>query len=352
MDTLELLRELSEAVGLSGHEESVRRHIQGLWEPFVDEVRTDALGNLIALQRGNGDDQNRPAIMGAAHMDEVGLIVTGIEEGFLRVSALGGTDRRILLGLEVVVHGREDLPGIIGTRPPHVLKQEARKKIVPWEEIFVDVGLPHEEVKQRVRVGDPISLHRPLIELQGKRVAGKALDNRASIAALTLALETLYTREHAWDFYAVATVQEEVGAKGALTSAYGVHPQAAVALDVTFAKQPDDSDTGAFEMNKGPTLGIGPNFHPDLLQKLREAADAEEIPYQMEPIPGRSGTDAWSIQIAREGVPSTLICIPVRYMHQPVESLDLRDLERTGRLLTAFAARLTADYRPQWEDES
>lgn len=352
MKTIKLLRQLSEAVGPSGRECPIRQSIQALWEPFSDEIRTDAMGNLIALQRGTtGDSQPRPALMVAAHMDEIALIVTGMERGFLRVGRIGGADPRVLLGQEVTVHGKEPLPGIIGTRPPHVLSADERKKVVQWDKLFVDVGLPAEKVATLVQVGAPISIRRPLIELRNQRVAGKAMDNRASVAAVTLALESLRHREHAWDFYAVATVQEEVGLKGAITSAYGVAPQIAIALDVTFAKQANDQAPGTFDLDKGPALGIGPNFHPQLLQRLRDAAKAEEIPYHLEPAPGRSGTDAWGIQVAREGIPTGLLSIPVRYMHQPVETLALRDVERAARLLTAFVAGLEPDYRPRWEDE-
>lgn len=350
MNTLELVRQLSEATGPSGREAPVREVIRSLWEPWCDELRTDALGNLIALQRGNGPEP-RPALMAAGHMDEIALIVTDIKQGFLHVQRIGGTDRRVLLGLEVLVHGHEDLPGIIGTRPPHVLDATERRQTVPWEKLFVDVGLPHAEVVARVPIGAPISIRRSLIQLKNNLVAGKALDNRVAVAVLTLTLELLRRREHAWDFYAVATVQEEVGAKGALTSAFNLAPEMAIAIDATFAKQPNDSGGGTFACDKGPTVGIGPNFHPQIVQRLRDVARAEEIPTQLEPLPGHSGTDAWSIQVAREGIPCGLLSIPVRYMHQPVETVALRDLERTARLLAAFTADLAADFRPRWEDE-
>jgi len=350
LETVPLLKQLSEATGPSGREEPVRALIQSLWQPLVDELRTDALGNLIALQRGDGLEP-RPAVLLAAHMDEVGLLVTGIERGFLQVAAIGGADRRVLPGLEVIVHGRRDLPGVVGSRPPHVLREADRKQVLPWEKLFVDVGLPHEELCQLVQVGDIVSLCRPLVELKGGLVASKALDDRASVAALTLMLEALQRRPHAWDCYAVATVQEEVGLKGAITAAYGVAPQLAVALDVTFARQADDSGLGTFELGKGPALGVGPNFHPAVVKRLRQSAETQEIPLLTDPAPGASGTDAWGIQVAREGIPTGLLSIPVRYMHQPVEVLAPRDVERTGRLLAAFVAGLEPEYRPRWEDE-
>ena len=351
MQTLDLLKELSEATGPSGYEGPVRARLEALWEPLVDALHSDALGNLIAYKRGNSTAETRPTLMAAAHMDEIALMVTDIEEGFLRVTPIGGVDRRALLGQAVIVHGKAPLPGIIGTRPPHVLSEEDRKKTVPWEQIFVDVGLPAAAVADQMHVGDVITLDRSLIALKNDLVAGKALDNRASVAALTLALEALAQREHLWDFYAVATVQEEMGLKGAITSAYGVHPDVAIAIDATFGQQHNQNGPGTFELDKGPTIGLGPNFHPHIVARLKETAKRHEIPYHIEPLPRSSGTDAWGIQVAREGIPTGLLSIPVRYMHQPVETLALRDVERTARLLTAYVAELGAEDMPRWEDE-
>jgi endoglucanase len=287
----------------------------------------------------------------AAHMDEIGLIVTGIENGFVRAHGLGGTDRRVLLGLEVDVHGRTRLPGIIGSRPPHVLSASERRRVQPWHEIFIDLGLPADEVKAQVRVGDHVTLHQEAQKLRNDRVAAKALDNRASVAALTLSLDALQTCAHAWDVYAVATVQEELGIKGAITSAYGVAPDMAIALDVTFAKQYNDKRTGTYELGDGPTLAVGPNIHPAVLDLLQKAAESQEIKVTLEPLSGSTGTDAWGIQIAREGIPTGLISVPVRYMHQPVEVAAMVDVERTGRLLTAVVNRLSPEFHASWEDE-
>ena len=351
METHKLLQTLADAPGPAGREGAICDILMDLWRPLADDIHVDAMGSLIALQQGTlPDTGDRRAVMVAAHMDEIGLIVTGIERGFLRIHALGGVDRRVLLGLEVRVHGRSELPGVIGSRPPHVLPASERRKVLLWHELFVDVGLPEEEVKRLVRVGDHITIHQTVTALKNGRAAGKAMDNRACVAALTLTLEALRHRAHAWDFYAVATVQEEVGVKGAITSAYGVAPDLAVALDVTFAIQHNDSDPGAFELGKGPTIGVGPNCHPQIVTRLNEAAAADEVPTTIEPLPGSSGTDAWGIQVAREGIPCGLISIPVRYMHQPVEVVELKDIERTSRLLAGFVVRLESDYIPKWED--
>ena len=343
MEAIPLLKQLSEADGIAGYEGPVRELLRQTWHPLVDEMRDGKLGSLIALKRGTGSEP-RPKLMLAAHMDEVGLMVTGVEKGFLRITRVGGTDRRVLLGLEVVVHGRRDLPGIVATRPPHVLPEEERMKTTPWDQLFVDVGLPPEEIERLVTVGDLISIRREMVELKNRHVAGKAMDDRACVAAMTLVLAHLSTVGHAWDVVAVATTQEETGLKGAIVSAYGVAPDLAVALDVTFGKHPGVSEVDTFPLGGGPTIGIGPNFHPALVTRLKEVAEAHEIPYHIEPIPGRSGTDAWAIQVTREGVPTGLISIPVRYMHQPVETLAAQDVERAGRLLAAFISGLELDF--------
>ena len=343
METIPLLKRLSEADGIAGYEKPVRELLWQTWTPFVDQMREGKLGSLIALKQGTGPDP-RPRLMLAAHMDEIGLMVTGIEKGFLRIAPVGGTDRRVLPGLEVVVHAQRDLPGIIATRPPHVLPYEERRKVVPWDQLFIDVGLPADEVEQLVTVGDTISIWREVVELKNRRVAGKAMDDRACLAIVTLALEHLTNVNHAWDVFAVATVQEETGLKGAITTAYDVAPDLAVALDVTFGRQPDTPEADTFPLGEGPTIGIGPNSHPRLAARLQQVADAHEIPYHIEPLPGHSGTDAWAIQVTREGVPTALISLPVRYIHQPVETLAGRDVERAGRLLASFIAELEVDF--------
>lgn len=348
METVSLLKQLSETPGLSGIEEPIRTVVRNLWTPLSDELREDNLGNLISLRRGNGSEP-RPKLMLAAHMDEIGLRVTGIEKGFLRITRVGGTDRRVLPGREVVVHGRRDLPGVIGMRPPHVTPPDRRDKTLPWEEYFVDVGLP-EEVQALVRVGDPISFRREAVELKNGLLAGKALDNRVSVAVVTLALDHLARMSHSWDVVAVATVQEEVGLYGATTAAYGVAPEMGVAVDVTFGRQAGVSNQESFPLGEGVTIGVGPNFHPAVVERLKRVAEAHEIPYHIDPIPGRSGTDAWAIQVSREGVPTGLVSIPLRYMHQPVETVSVKDVERAGRLLALLAASLEADFRPVWEE--
>ena len=343
LDTIPVLKHLSAAQGVSGYERQVREIVIELFGPHADEVRTDALGNVIARKQGSGPEP-RPSVMLATHMDEIGLIVSDLERGFIHFQTVGGHDARVLLGQEVIVHGRRDLAGVIGARPPHVLPSAERDKPIPIEKLLIDVGLPPETLPDLVRVGDLVTLHAEPVELKGGLVSGKALDNRASVVAAALCLEALAGMRHYWDVYAVATVQEEVGHKGAAVSAFGLAPDVGVAIDVTFARQPGAPEEYTYELGKGPTIGCGPNFHPKLQKALMDAADALEIPYHLEPAARVGGTDAVDIQVAREGIPTALISIPLRNMHTPVETVAVRDIERVGRLLAAFIAGLDDDF--------
>ncbi len=351
METGPLLKKLSEAVGVSGYEDEVRAIIGEEFERYADEVRTDRLGNVIALRRGEGDEPRR-SIMLAAHMDEIGLIVTKIEEGFLHFTSVGGFDVRTLLGQEVMVHSslfRQPLPGVVGSRPPHVLPAEERNKVIPMDKLFIDVGLGAEELSAVAQVGDLVSIRRDFTELAGGYATGKALDDRAGVASVMICLELLSKVRHVWDVYAVATSQEEVGLRGAMVSAYGLAPDVGIAIDVGFGASPGLAEAETVDMGKGPAIAFGPNIHPRLHQALIETAKEAEIPYQIEAIPGRSGTDAWAIQVAREGIPTALLSIPLRYMHTAVETIVLKDIERTGRLLAGFIAGLDESFMEKLE---
>lgn len=336
--TFELLKQLTETPGIAGNERAIRALVLELMTPLVDEIRTDALGNVIARKRGSGDGAQR--VMIAADMDEIGLMVTALDRGFLRFTNVGGIDWKTLPSQEVIVHGRRDLPGLVGSRPPHVLSTEEREKPLGKEHLFVDVGLLADDLADAVQIGDFISIQRETVPLGDKFATGKAFDNRASVVALILTLRQLQSVQHKWDLYAVATVQEEVGLRGAITSTFGIMPTLGIALDVTFARQPGASDEETVEWDKGPAIGLGPNFHPGLHKRLVETAKASEIPHLIEVLPGNSGTDGWAMQVTGAGIATGLLSIPVRNMHTPAETVVLNDIERTARLLTAFVAGL------------
>ncbi|MFO7917129.1 MAG: M42 family metallopeptidase [Anaerolineae bacterium] len=345
MDTMELLRDLSQATGISGDEEEPRQIARDVFIPFTDEQRVDALGNLITLKRGTRPPHvPRRSIMLAAHMDEIGLMVTDFDEGFLRFTTVGGVDTRTILGQEVTVHGKRPLPGIVASRPPHVLPEKEREKTMPLEKLFIDVGASSEQIKELVQVGDFITMRRDFLSLAKGYASGKALDDRAGVVTLVGCIKALSTMQHSWDVYAVATSQEEVGLRGAMVSAYGTAPDIAIAVDVGFGQQQGVEEKESISMDGGGAIGIGPNFHPLMVQRLIETAEEYEVKHQREIVPGRSGTDAWAIQVAREGIPTALISIPLRYMHTSVETVCLKDIDRISRLMALFIAELDQDF--------
>jgi putative aminopeptidase FrvX len=343
IELLPLLKKLCAAPGLSGYEAPVREILKETWQPITDQLNISRLGSLHGLKQGAGPDP-RPSILIAAHMDAIGLMVTSITEGLLRVTEIGGLDARVLPGQLVTVHGRRDLPGVIVQPPAHLLPEDVQTGPVPIKYLLVDTGLRPRQVKQLVRTGDLISFAQEPVQLQGDTLAGRALDNRASVTALTLCLEALNSRVHQWDVWAVATSQEEETMGGARTSAFQLRPQIAVAVDVTWAKSPGTPDHKTFPLAKGLTLGWGPNVHPKLYEALKMVAEQIEVPYALEAMPRHSGTDAFAIQVAAQGIPTMVVSIPLRYMHTPVEVVALKDIRRAARLLSEFITRLEVDF--------
>jgi len=333
------LKQLISVPGLSGYESPVRDLIEEVWSPLTDEIHLSRLGSLHALRRGVGPEP-RPGLIIAAHMDAIGLMVTGLIEGFLRVTEVGGLDPRVLPGQLVVVHGRQDLAGVIVRPPDHLLPEDASPGRMSLDYLLIDTGLLASEVERLVRIGDLVSFAQPPLQLSDEYLAGHSLDNRASVAAVTVCLQQLQGRQTAWDVWAVATSQEEETLGGAMTSAFQLRPTLAVALDVTFGEGPDSPSHETFPLGKGPMLSWGPNIHPGLFKTFKDLADRLEIPYRLEPIPASSATDAVALQISAEGIPTMLIEIPLRYMHTPVEMVSIKDIQRTGRLLAEFAAGL------------
>lgn len=288
----------------------------------------------------------------AAHMDAIGMMVSQIESGFIRITSIGGIDVRVLPGAQVTVHASsgEDLPAVIAMPPARFLP-ESIGDALEIKYLLVDTGLTPREVGGKVRVGDLVSFANEPLELAGDVITGHTLDNRASVAALTVCLEELQGKPHTWDVWAVATVQEETSYLGAYSSAFDLRPQIAMAVDVTFAKGPGANGWQTHPLGKGVGLCMGPNLHPFLHKKLTELADKLEIPWFLDVVPVHSGTDAFPIQVTAEGIPTALVDFPVRYMHMPVESVSVKDIQRTGRLLAEFIASLEEDFLEKitWE---
>ncbi len=334
-----LLEKFTNAHGISGSESDIRELLEKEIEPYVDTIRKDCMGNLIAVKKGEG-----PSIMLAAHMDEIGLMARYIDDnGFLRFVGIGGWFDQTLLNQRVVVHGKKgSIPGVIGSKPPHVMKDEDRKKPVKLDDMFIDIGAKDREDAENlgIEIGTPVSIDREFVSLANGKITSKALDNRAGVVILLEVMKRLSKHKIEANIYAVGTVQEEVGLKGARTSAFGIYPNVALALDTTIpGDHPGISKTDScLELGKGPVItvadasGRGLIAHPQVLKWLKETAVEHEIPYQLGVGSGGT-TDATSIHLTREGIPTGTVSIATRYIHSPVEVLDTADIESCVSLI-------------------
>ena len=339
----ETLEKLSNACGVAGREEEVRNLMKTFLKPYVDEVREDKLGNVIGVKKGK---KNTPKVMLAAHMDEIGLLVKTIsKDGYLQFTKMGGIDDRILLAQKVIVYTEKGpLHGIIGSKPPHIQKEEERKKVLTYDELFIDIGAENEEQakKMGVKIGDPVGFDIKFAKVGKDIVIGKAFDDRVGCAVMVEAMKTLEKTE--CTVYAVGTVQEEVGLRGATTAAFGIYPDVGIALDVTVAGDvPGVKEVEApIKLRKGPSIEVadmGLITHPKVLRLLIDAAEENKIPYQLETgLPG--STDAARISLTREGVPSGVISVPTRYIHSPASLLSLKDAEYAVKLTVASLQKI------------
>jgi endoglucanase len=335
-----ILKELSEAIGVSGNEGGARAVILDAVREHVDEVRVDALGNVLAFKRGTGRDRLR--VMVSAHMDEIGLMVIGHDgDGFLRVRDVGGIDPRLLPGTSLQV-GAERTPGVIGVKPIHLVKGDEGEKVLPIEDLVVDIGAKNkDEAKKLAPVGDYIAFATRFREM-GSTVSGKSFDDRAGCAVL---VELVRGERFRCDLHAAFTVQEEVGLRGAQVAGYTIAPDCAFALEGTIADDiPKDKDTSpTSELGKGPAITImDRSFIADrrLVRLLTATAEELGIPCQFKQ-PGVGGTDAGAIHQTRGGVPSVTVAVPCRYIHSPVSILSLDDFDNTVRLMRKALSRLT-----------
>jgi len=337
------LEELSNVHGVTGREQEVSKLMISMMKPHVDEIRLDKLENVIAMKKGK---KVSPKVMIAAHMDEIGLMVKTItKQGFLQFAKMGGIDDRILLAQKVIIHTQKGpLQGIIGSKPPHIQKEEERKKIVTYDRLFIDVGAEDRKDanKMGVRVGDPVSFDIKYAKLSDDVVMGKAFDDRVGCAIMIEILKQLKSTD--CTLYAVGTVQEEVGLRGAATAAFGINPDVGIALDVTVAG--DVPGVKEFEasvkMGKGPVLTVADHgliTHPKVMRLLLDTAEENTITYQLETgLPGT--TDAAKMSLTRQGVPSGTISVATRYIHSPAGILSLKDAENSAKLTVAVIEKI------------
>ncbi len=337
--SVELLRRLCATPGVPGREEALRELVVAELQDYADDIRIDAMGNVIARRHGTGAQPR--TLMLAAHMDEIAFLVRAIhKEGFLYFHPLGGFDPRTLVAQRVKIYGRRVLDGVIGIKATHLTTPEERSKVIPLEELFIDVGLPADEVKELVSIGDPITLERELIEM-GNFYTGKALDNRVGLYVMVEAFKRY--RQSPDTVYAVATVQEEVGLRGARTAAFGLDPHLGIAIDVTIAADTPGMEEHQYctRLGHGVAIKLVDSYsisHPALVRFLRQIAEQEAIPHQLEILP-RGGTDAAAMQLSRAGIPVCTISIPNRYTHSVVECVHKADVEAAIQLLCRFLER-------------
>lgn len=342
-----LLSELIDIPGVSGYEERIADRIAEAFFQYCPDVRIDPFYTVAGILRGR-EDLSAPKVLVAAHMDEIGLMVNEIlEDGFLRFTQVGGVDPRVLPAQAVLVHGRAPLFGVIASKPPHLQSGDEMKQSVPMKEMCIDLGLSPDAVREQVRIGDLITFVSPLQEMQGSYVNGKSLDDRAGVVLLVETMAALSALHFEAEVHFTATVQEEVGTRGAVISTYRLLPDIGIAIDVTHGDSPDAAKEDTFGMDKGIVIAKGPNLHPGLTRRLMDTAQDLGIPFQVSGVPGPTGTDARSIQISRYGVPTLLVELPLRYMHTPVETLNLEGLRKGGRLLAHFIASLKEGWQ-EW----
>jgi len=349
-ESVEFLRDLIAAPSVSGYEQPAQRVIRARMKSYADELRGDVHGNLMAVKNPDGS----PRVMLAGHVDQIGMMVVHItDEGYLRIQAIGGIDTVNLIGSRVWVHSESGpLPGVIGRTAIHILPAEQRGKAAQIHELWIDMGFKDKKAaEKKVRIGDPVTWQDGWLELDRDFVAAAGFDDKVGAFVVMEALRLVANKKLSCALYSVATVQEELGLRGARTSAYGVDPLVGIAVDVNHATDYPGSSKdrqGDIRLGAGPIISRGPNINPVLFDLLVSVAKKNKIPYQLVGEPRATGTDANAIQVSRAGVAAGLISIPNRYMHSPIEVVSLSDLENAAKLLAATVAEIddTKDFIP------
>ncbi len=331
MNIYETLEKLTQKAGISGFEDDIADFLANTLGKFCDEVRIDNTKCVTGIILSG--KKNAKKVMLEAHLDRIGLIVSGIyDNGFVSFSTIGGIDKRILPASEVLILGKTDVYGVLGAKPPHLISNEDSKAL-GLEDMVIDTGMKDEELKNLVHIGDPILLASPLRRLLGNVVSSPALDNRAGITAIIELLNKIDKSRLAYDIYVTFTSGEESGLHGAYTVVRDEIPGLAIIIDVTHGSTHDKHDYMTFPLGSGPVICRGPNLHHDITKNVINLAEKNKIPYDIEVASGSSGTNAWAMQNRCGGIPCVLISIPLRYMHTTVETVDLRDISTTAELL-------------------
>ncbi len=338
LDARDALAALCGIEAPAGFESAVTAKAAKLLEPLVDSCETDKLGNL--LGRWACGEENAKTVLLDAHLDEIGFMVTGKEDGYLRFCAIGGVDERMLPAGEVTLLTEPPTYGVVACLPPHVLSPEDREKAPRITELYIDAG------GAEVPVGTVGTYRAKCFPLGEKMICAKSLDDRACFVAILRALELipavelLRGKKRSVNIVVCGSVQEELGTRGIGPAAYSVNPDYGVAVDVTYGRSPDTPREKTFELGSGPCVGMGPECDRRLSKRLAELAKERKIPYNLEIMPGRTGTNGGKLQTSRGGVVTAVLSFPVKYMHSPVEVMHLDDLENTARLLAEWVVSL------------
>ena len=327
------LERLCTCTAPSGFEAPAADVAAELLRPLVDEVSIDRMGNVLGVRRSK--TPGAPKLLLDAHLDEIGLIVTGVEDGFLRFRSIGGVDPRMLPGRELVVLTDPPLRGLVACPA-----EGDEDKSVPLNELYVDVGLSQEEAERAVPVGTPMVYRAGCFPLGEEQMCGKSMDDRACFVTLLRAAELLRDKELDVELHIMGSTREEVSGAGAVVGTWAVAPDFCVAVDVTHGKTPDGPADKTFDLGGGPAIGVGPNMTRWMTERMIAKAREHSIPYQLEIMSGHTGTNGWEMQISREGVATSVLSLPLKYMHTPVETLSLADMEGVAQLLAAFAENL------------
>jgi endoglucanase len=350
-ESLDFLRSLIEAPSPSGYEQPAARVVRRRMEGIADEVRTDVHGNTICVLNPSG----KLRVMLAGHYDQIGFMVRYVnEQGFISFAAIGGFDENLVPGNRVVIHAADGpVPGVVGKKPIHLMEAEERKKTAEIKSLWIDIGAASkEEAEKVVRIGDPITFELTMGRLMNDRLVAPGFDNKMGTFVVMEVMRLLKGERIDAALYCVATVQEEIGLRGAKTSAHGIDPHVGIACDVGFASDcpgVDKTQVGDTALDKGPIIARGANVNPVVFEMLMAAAREGQIPHQVIGAPRATGTDANFIQICRAGVAAGLVSVPNRYMHTPVEVIAVKDLEHTAQLLAAFVRRVNeqVDFTPR-----
>lgn len=338
MEGRDLLVRLSNSFGISGSEYKLHGILEEYFKEVTDEIKIGKLGDFTAIKKGTSNGQFK--IMISAHADEVGLIVTDIDDrGFIHFANVSGVDAKTLPAQEVMIYGKKEVYGVIGAKPPHVLTPEDMKQAVKMDDMVIDTGMNKDEISEFISVGDFITPKRECANLIGDFITGKSFDDRASIAAMYECARELQNLKHTADVYFIASTQEERGSMGARVMTHEINPDIGIAIDVTFGDKYANPDITA-ECGKHVEITIGGNIHPELSEMLIKVADDYNIPYVLDIAPGGTGTDARVIQQARDGIATLLVSVPIKYMHTSTETLSYKDVKRIGRLLALFISSI------------